>query len=247
MNELLSIAVCDDDRLMGARLERIFNQASYDLLIDIKVEVFLSGMDLCKYLSSGEEIDLIFLDIEMESMNGIEAGKRIREQMNNNTAHIVYMSEKESYAMQLFATRPLNFLIKPLQYRSILSVLRTSISLLSLGEEYFEYKIASHKYKVCSEQIMYFESKGKKINIVLVDGVRSFYGKLSIVEEQLNNRQFISIHKSYLVNLKYIVETHYDYLMMENEVVLPVSRKNRKTTREILFKTSYELHKQNSK
>ena len=239
MNKLLYIAVCDDDRLMSAHLERIFNQASYDLLIDIKVEVFFSGMDLCKYLSSGEEIDLIFLDIEMKSMNGIETAKIIREQMNNNTTQIVYMSEKESYAMQLFDTRPLNFLIKPLQYKCILDVLKTSISLLNLGEEHFEYKIASHKYKVCSEQIMYFESKGKKINIVLVKGVRSFYGKLSTIEEKLNNRQFISIHKSYFVNLKYIIETHYDHLIMENDVILPVSRKNRKTTRETLNKMSY--------
>lgn len=66
-------------------------------------------------LSCGQYFDLIILDIELTEINGIAIGKYLREELNNQTTQIVYISSLRDYAMDLFAVRPLHFLIKPLK------------------------------------------------------------------------------------------------------------------------------------
>ncbi len=65
-------------------------------------------------MAGGEYFGLIFLDIEMQYVNGIEAGKIIREKMKDELTKIVYISGSDNYAMELFQVRPLDFLIKPI-------------------------------------------------------------------------------------------------------------------------------------
>lgn len=74
-------------------------------------------------------------------LNGVEVGKKIRDQLCNETSQIVYISGKDSYAMELFDVRPLNFLIKPLQKEKIEVVVRKAIDLVDKGNQFFEFNI----------------------------------------------------------------------------------------------------------
>jgi len=65
--------------------------------------------------------DLIFLDIELKLMSGIEAGRIIRKEMDNQTILIVYISGKENYYKDLFEIRPMSFLQKPIEERKIIN------------------------------------------------------------------------------------------------------------------------------
>ncbi|MEL7647467.1 MAG: LytTR family DNA-binding domain-containing protein [Sedimentibacter sp.] len=239
---MLRIAICDDDKSICMQLEEIILLAGEKLNESIETEVFYSGEELCRFLEDGSSFDVIFLDIEMNKINGVEVGKRIRNDLNDEVTQIVYVSGKESYAMELFEIRPLNFLVKPVSEEKVESVLTRAVKLLGDGRRFFEYKNGSVNFSVQVGDVLYFESEGRKVNIILMDDVKSFYGKLSQVEEQLNSQDFIMIHKSYLINFSHVIEYTYEYVKMSNKEVLTISQNNRKAVRERLLDRKQRGH-----
>jgi len=230
---VLHIAICDDDIATCSSIEGLLTDISLTFSEKIETEVFFSGEELCSELSKNNYFDIIFLDIELKLMNGVEVGKKIREDMNNETTQIVYISGKTNYAMELFQVRPMDFLIKPITYEKVMDTLTTALKLIQRGNEVFEYSKGYTSYKVLLKDIMYFESNGKKIRIITKHETDEFYGKLSDIAGQLNKLDFFQIHKSYLVNYNYISEFQYNQVKIANYIVLPISQKRRKAVREI--------------
>lgn len=238
---MLHIAICDDEKIICRQLEDMLHDIVENIDQEIDIEVYYSGEELFNSFLKGYNYDLIFLDIELYQISGIEIGKKIREELNDELTQIVYISCKESYAMELFDVRPLNFLIKPFNKEKIELVIQKVIKLLYKENKFFEYKNNNVTFSVLIKDILYFESHGRKVNIKLYDETKNFYGKLSTVEEQINNPDFIMIHKSYLINLNHCIEYTYEYVKMSNQEVLTISQNNRKSVREKLMHRKQRL------
>lgn len=232
---MLRIAICDDEKIICTQLEDMLSDIGKIINQEVETDVYYSGEELCNYLYNDNRYDLIFLDIELYQINGVEVGKRIRNELYDELTQIVYISGNESYAMELFEIRPLNFLIKPFTKEKIESVLLKALKLLDKENSFFEYKNGNVTFSVLIKDILYFESHGRKVNITLSNETKSFYGKLSTVEEQINNQGFIMIHKSYLINLNHCIEYTYEYVKMSNQEILTISQNNRKLVREKLM------------
>ena len=108
----LFVAICDDEKRVGTELESALFKILGNLNIKCEVDVYLTGEELCAKLEDGAQYDLIFLDIEFakNAINGVEAGRLIRDIYRNDLTSIVYISWEMKYSMQLFDIRPLNFL-----------------------------------------------------------------------------------------------------------------------------------------
>ncbi|MFV0343802.1 MAG: LytR/AlgR family response regulator transcription factor [Anaerocolumna sp.] len=145
---MLKVAICDDEMYVCSQLENILIELSKVLPKKIEVDVFFSGESLYQFLSDGAYFDMIFLDIELQMLNGVETGKKIRDELHNEITQIVYISGKDSYAMELFEIRPLNFLIKPLQEEKIEEVVKKAIELSGKFNLFFEYKVSRSKNKI---------------------------------------------------------------------------------------------------
>lgn len=239
---MLRIAICDDEEIICRQLEDMLFEMEKKINQEIETEVYYSGEELCNFLFKGNQYDIIFLDIELNQINGVEVGKKIREELKDELTQIVYISCKESYAMELFEVRPLNFIIKPFDKEKIEFVLIKAVKLLDKENNFFEYKNGNVTFSVPIKDILYFESHGRKVNMVLRDETKSFYGKLSLVEEQINNKDFIMIHKSYLINFNFCLEYTYEYVKMSNQQVLTISQNNRKAVREKLMQRKLRMH-----
>ena len=197
--------------------------------------MFYSGEDLCLSLKENIYFDIIFLDIELKLMTGIDVGKRIREVFLNETTQLIYISGKESYAMELFQVRPLYFLIKPITYKKIETVLLTAFRLIQKGNQVFEYQSSHITSKVQIKNILYFESCNRKVNIVTENNQDCFYDTLNNVSEILKKFNFLLIHKSYLVNYNHVIKFEYHQVTMINNIILPISQPKRKGIRELHF------------
>lgn len=237
---MLRIAICDDDKYICKQLNIMLIELGESLSRKFEIEVFISGESLLKYLSKEDYFNIIFLDIELENLNGVEIGRIIREKLNDEITEIIYISGNDSYAMSLFDIRPFHFLIKPLQKKKIEKVLRKVIKLVNKGNQFFEYKIGHTRYKVPIKDILYFESEGKKVNMTLQNQKHEFYSKLVDIKRQLENQDFIHIHKSYLVNNFYVVEYQYDSVKMSDKTILPISQQHRKFVRNQLLQKKQE-------
>lgn len=224
------IGICDDDKILCSVLEEQIYKLSKEIAIKIEIEVWYSGESIQNDLKKGIELDLLFLDIELVQKNGIAVGNFIRNEMENMQTHIVYISSKESYAMQLFKVQPLDFLIKPVPAEHIREVLMRSVKQKSNTDVYFEYQKGNSVFRVPVSDIAYFMSMDKKIIIVKKDGEEEFYGKIKSIAENLP-ADFMMIHQSYIINQTYVREYSYETVKMVNGENLNISKPYRKETR----------------
>lgn len=232
---MYKIGICDDDTILCSVLEEQIYELSKEIEIKVDVEVWYSGESIQNDMKKGIELDLLFLDIELVQKNGIAVGNFIRNEMENLQTHIVYISSKESYAMQLFKVQPLDFLIKPVSAENIKEVLIRSVKQKSSADTYFEYQKGNSVFRVPVRNIAYFTSMDKKIIIVKKDekgkfSLEEFYGKLKNIAETLPD-DFLMIHQSYIINQAYVSEYSYESVKMVNGENLNISKPYRKETR----------------
>ena len=224
------IGICDDDKILCSLLEEQLQALSADILVKFDIEVWYSGESLEEDLRKGARLDLLFLDIELLEKNGIETGAFIRDEMGDTETHIVYISAKQGYAMELFKMQPLDFLVKPISPKKLREVLERSMKRKKYAESCFEYQKGSRIFRVSVKEIFYFMSMDKKVLIIKKDGQEEFYGKLKNVMEQLP-AGFLKIHQSYVIHQEYVSEYSYESIKMMNGDVLSVSKPYRKEVR----------------
>jgi len=205
--------------------------------IPCEIDVYFTGEELCAKMEAGAHYDLIFLDIEFaqNAIDGVEVGRLIRETHKNNITSIVYISWKMKYSMQLFDIRPLNFLIKPLDYNKVEQVVKTYLNISGQWARNFLYKIGHSIYKVPVKDIVYLQSDKRKLIMHFADGRKEeFYGTLNeVFQEQLKGLDFLFIHTSYVVNYDYVKAVKYkEVILTTGETPLPISRPKRTEIRE---------------
>ena len=86
---MLNIAICDDDDLIAHQIESVLHNIGDEENVKIDTDVFYSGNDLVREISSGKKFDLIYMDIQMENGDGITAAKNIRKK--DEDAMIMYL------------------------------------------------------------------------------------------------------------------------------------------------------------
>lgn len=229
---MVRIAVCDDAVEICSELENII--LDYDK--QLPVDVFYSGEELIKYIKDGNNFDLIFLDIEIGKINGVEVGHFIRDELNDHITKIVYISSKSGYDRQLFDVQPLNFLPKPLDRKKIIQNIKLTATLLEKENKTFSFKIGNEIYRLPIKEIIYFESAGRQIKLISTNEVYRFYGRIDSVSEQLFASRFIVPHRSYIVNYDNIKIIEKDSIKMINGDIIPVSRTKTKDVREMQIK-----------
>lgn len=177
------VGICDDENGTCSELEQLIYCFGEKQARDIEVDIRYTGENLCASLEKGSIIDILFLDIELISTDGIMVGSYIREKLENFEISIIYISSKSSYAMSLFRVQPIDFLIKPLTQEMIDEVMSRSIRQYELKNQTFECRSKGNYYKVPYKEIIYFYSDNKKINIVQKDKTLQFNGKLKKVAQ----------------------------------------------------------------
>ena len=228
------IAVCDDESVICRTIYGMIKDISK--LIDIRFETdcFSSGEELCDEMKSNP-YDLIFLDIELPRMNGVAVGKYIRESLNNETVQIAYISSKQQYAMELFESRPINFLIKPITPEKILTIIEKLLKLHAVDTQIFKFKVRQEYIKLPMSEIIYFSSSGRTVTLVSLDKSYTFYGTLEDIYNEIKNRHFLYIHKSFIVNYRYVRQYEYEQVTLLDGTVLPISQPRRKLIRKMIL------------
>lgn len=220
------IGICDDERGTCAEIEefvyRFFAESSYDA----EVEVWYDGED-CRRSLKKDGFDIVFLDIELPGINGVDVGKSIREELKNVILQIVYISSKTGYALELFQVHPYDFLIKPITYDAISQILTKLLCLDENDSRMFWYTNGKREGKIPVGRIMYLESDNKHIRLHLDDGKTIEYpGKLSVEKEKLPE-QFITVAKSFIVNMKFISSCCSTNLMLTNGETINITAPHR--------------------
>lgn len=223
---MIKIAICDDEVDICQELDAYIINHTQKLLIDNEVSVYYSADGLLDSINRGASYDLIFLDIEMEGLSGIEFGKFVREQLKDDETRIVFISWHRDYAMKLFNIRAYNFLIKPLEnnLNKIHEILEKINQEITKSTKYFSYQIKRKHFSVNSDDIMYFVSDNRHVTIYMKNSEARFYEKLDCIEERLDSKRFVRSSKSVLVNMDYVQCYETYKFTMKNGDELEISR-----------------------
>ena len=228
---MLRIAICDDDSQFTGELETLVLQESQQLGIRIDTEVFSDGKNLLKSIQSGDHYELIFIDIEMEHVDGITAARHIRE--IDRTVLLIYVSGYDKYLKELFEVEPFRFLSKPLNHAQFSRYFKEACKRINETEVFYQFTFNKEIRKVSVKDIVY---------VHLTDGSDEyFYGKLNNIEKELvaSRQYFLRIHQSFLVNYDYIKKMNFYNITISyvgRELELKISEDRQKEVRQQLCK-----------
>lgn len=228
----MQIAVCDDNPAIRKQITELLEAHAHSKGLDIKLEEYQDGSQIVKEISEGKRFHLIYMDIEMEQMDGLEAAAHIREY--DTVVPLIFVTNYDTYAMRGYEVMSMAYLLKPIDREKFIRVFERAWRLIRKSEELFIYETMRSHIKVPMKEIMYFQSNNKKVDIKTNNGMISFSAKLDEVDKQLerDGYAFLRIHKSYLVNFSYIISFNGIKVTLTNGETLSISERYRRQAKE---------------
>ncbi len=231
------IGICDDEMSTCTDLENMIYAFFKEWGEQCEVLVWNSAESLRRDMTNFHP-NILFLDIELPSENGVSVGKFIREELLDETMNIVFISHKTNYAMELFQIHPYDFLVKPIQEGSLYSTIRKILNLDEIQNKEFRYTYNKRENCIPYRDILYFSSRNKIVIIHKCNGDDvSYYGKLSDIVSKLPF-QFASISKSYIVNMTYVASWKSDTVEISDGTLLRIAQSQRGAFKKVMHNYS---------
>ncbi len=217
----MRIILCDDDRHFLQKLRKMVEAYLARRRIPCTITTFTSGVQL---LSHGKfQFDLIFLDIRMNELDGIEVAKILRER--NPRFSLVFVSGFIDHAADGYPLNAVRYLVK-----DKMDVLFHDAMDAALGEQGVQKSRISVEFvgrgdtALYTDDILYLESDLHVVYYHLTRGRHYVYGKLDAIQDALPADEFLRIHKSYLVNLRHLREVKGYTAYAAGDLELPISQ-----------------------
>lgn len=210
--DYLNIAICDDDKLFCDYLEDQCRNYYDERKVPLNIFKYTSGESL---LDETLLFDLVFLDVEMGVVNGIETGKELHRK--NPHSIIIVVTSYDCYLDDAFRIQAFRFLSKPID---LLRFNRTldDVSDLIKNDIIIFYDVQSaQNTRIYANDIIYLEIAKKKTKVVTVNGTYYSRERMSYWKSKLNGISFVSPHSSYLVNLDYSINHSRTRLVLANK------------------------------
>lgn len=214
----MNIAICDDQPIF---IEQIYQMikiycAKYDIAFDL-IQLYNDGESLLRDYQNGSRFDILFLDIEMPKVSGMETAEQIR--LLDSDVLITFVTSHSSYMPDAFKVEAFDFISKPVTESNIFAVLTRCIQ--KYRQKHCNIKVRTAKGIACVKvnDIVYISSDLHYVNYFLFTGgcLRSKI-KLEDVEFSLkNDSQFVRCHQSYIINLDYVQEIQRACVILRNQ------------------------------
>ncbi len=218
---MINIGICDDEAPMRKLLRLPLEQKLQLLGEDYRIFEYDSGEALVGRAES-EWLDILFLDIEMKDLNGMETARHLRKR--DARTLLIFVTAYPDFVFQGYEVHAFHYILKPYDERKIQRVLAQALDELGKKrEQYFSLEQKSGTIKIPMQKILAFSSDKRKIILSLSDGsLLDFYGKLDDVKKTLPD-YFVRCHNRHLVNLNFVTALEKDSCTLGTKV-FPVSR-----------------------
>lgn len=220
----MKIAVVDDNPKDGGRIKQYIER--YALEQDQKFQVFLyaSGLDFLDDME--RNFDVVFMDIEMPHLDGIETARKMRER--DDTTILIFITNLAQYAIHGYEVNAIEFMVKPVGYYNFSDKMKKALRFVKRNEEkVMLFKNSDTVAKIPVSQILYLEKEKNYIIFHTERGEFRERGSMAEMEEKLAGAGFSKCIAGCLVNLRHVLKMEKDLVWVGN-TSLPVSRAQRK-------------------
>lgn len=211
----MKIAVCDDEHKM---LEEITSFIKKEFPQN-QVEVFTSGKD---FIAAGLKPDLLLLDIDMPEMSGMEVAGTLAVEKAQTL--IVFVTAHDELVYDSFKYHPFAFVRKKFLEEELRAVLPDCQKEIEGRQRRFIFQNASQTVNLAQSDILYFEGQANYLAIHTKVGLYKMRSTMGAVEEELKDKEFLRIHKGFLINLEHIRILKSEELVLDNDEILPIGK-----------------------
>jgi two-component system LytT family response regulator len=199
----MNCIIVDDDKLSRTALKQMISKVDF---LTLKEECS-DAVNAFNYLKK-EPIDLIFLDVEMPGMSGIELIKNLQKR-----PLIILITSKENYAIEAFELNVADYIVKPVNLSRFMIAVSRAFELFENGEQhsglnekkdYIFVRSNSILTKIQINDIVYIQALGDYVNIFTANKRYTVHFTLKGIEEKLPPDKFYRLHRSYVVSLNHV-------------------------------------------
>ncbi|WP_317856198.1 LytTR family DNA-binding domain-containing protein [Chakrabartyella piscis] len=221
----MQIAICDDlsaDRRFLIKSVKEYGKRKGVLCTTV---AYASGEELLVAMSENLVFDLIFLDICMDGKNGIEVAKEIRKR--NKSIPIIFLTLSDEFALDAFSVHAFNYLLKPLEVEKFNEVMEEFCEYkMQQSEKLFVIATENGNERIDLNDLMYCESQGNYQYLHMKSGaVCKVRTTMKFIKEQLASESaFVPCGKAYIVGLQHVKMMNRKYIILTNDVEIPIPR-----------------------
>lgn len=219
---MLRIAICDDEQFYREKirmlLERYFEKSD----LQYELAAFASGEDFLKACENRVKYDIVFMDISMEELDGMQTAQQIRA--FHSDTEIVFVTAFLDYALEGYKVNAIRYILKDMLDGAVVECMDAILQKRKAAQVKFSFM---GERKMYTENILYVESRKHKSVFFYMETeivMYQIYEKLDTIEAKLSGCGFLRIHKSYLVNLKHIRKISNYIAVLSTGEELPVPR-----------------------
>lgn len=225
----MKIVICDDNLEDLIKIEKfLLKYKDICSCPDFEIEKFSNPSKLYQKIQNNELADIYILDMIMSAKTGIDIGSRIRKFEGRNV--IIYITSSDDFALDAYHVHAARYLLKPVKEELFFEAMDFALSCneVKKGPVYLV-KTKDGLIPAPYSKIEYIENVSRMLDICLTDGenIKSIFIRKSFdeeVKELLYDKNFLQVHKSFIINLKYVKQLTQSCVIMEDNKYIPVSK-----------------------
>jgi len=218
----MDIAIVDDEKVIREQIKELI----LTYTPNCNLETFASGEDL---LAADKTYHMVFLDIQMEGMNGIDVARAIREKQIDSI--IIFITAIKEYVFDAFDVLAFHYLLKPIGEKKFSEVFTRATKeaehIYKQGQDTIFISARNRNFTFNLDDIVYIESRRKKVEIHTTNEIIEAYATMIELEKELGGK-FYRCHRGYLVNMAHIVEYESDSITLTNRQKILMSKERYK-------------------
>lgn len=197
---MLRVAIVEDEKSYSDILLQYIAQYERDTGVQLDAIVYTNGLDFLSEVS--REFDIVFLDISLPVMNGMEIAGQFRQM--DSTAVLIFVTQMAQYAVKGYEVDALDYIIKPISYDHFAIKLNKACRILSEREAWYAIPTADGMVRLKASDIYYVESQKHYMVFNTSRGEYRARITMAALEAYLKPHNFARPSKSFLLNLKYV-------------------------------------------
>lgn len=220
----MNIVICDDEKFFREKLQMVIEKYMSLYGISIQIQSYESGLCFLKECCIANQ-DVIFLDVRMQEMDGLDVAKVIRKK--GLKTFIIYVSSYVEYAVSGYEVDALRYILKGDGFeRSVWESLDVVMEKIRMRDQIEIFSFQGKENAIQLRDLEYVESKRHKLYFHMIEKNKIYeaYDKLDNVEGRIQEYGFIRVHQSYLVNKEYVEACERYQIKMHSGVVIPIPR-----------------------
>ena len=220
----MKIAVCDDSRMDRENLIGLLREYEQCKGIKFEIEEYDSGETLLENTAMLQDCRIIFMDINMEQMSGLEAAAQIKSLYPG--VRIVLVTAFMNYALEGYKVKASRFLVKDDLSITITECMDALVGEIEQEVQIMEFPFVEGNIRLKAGDIIYIETDKHKNVFYTQENSYSIYKKMDELEDELRGFGFVRIHQSFLINMHYIkkISSYVMTLTTGKEISVPKTR-----------------------